>query len=136
VTSFTPLTLRWAAWLALVYAVVILANATVGQVLTGWEDAKDYPRGLIRAGGFVLIGIGLLRRAKWAWWFGVGMSSFLLLMGLFAVGALLVLHTPETTTSVPPLFLPVAMLTTGLLVAIIILLLHPRTRAAFREAAV
>ena len=131
-----PQTLRWAAWLAFAYAGVVLANATIGQMTTDWVDAKDYVRGLIRTVGYIAIGVGLLRRSKIAWWAGIGISAWLLLLALFAFGVLLALRTPEAVAALPPFFIPVAVTTTSLLVAIVVLLAHPSTRAAIRAPAV
>lgn len=135
-TPIIPNTLKWAAWLAFAYAAVVIANATALQFLTDWVEARDYPRGLIRAGGFALIGYGLLRRARWAWWISIGLSSLLLLVGVVGMVAFFAVRTPEADTMLPPMFVPVAIVTIALLAAMVVLLAHPRSRAASRSAAV
>lgn len=125
-------TLRWAAWLCFIYAAIILVNATIGQVSTDWADARDYVRGLIRVGGYIGIGVGLLRRSKGVWWIGVGITGWLLLLALVAFGAMFALRDSAGMAALPPMFVLVAIVTTGLLLGIFVLLVHPQTRATWR----
>ena len=128
--STIPPTARWAAWLAFAYAAVVLAYATYGQVQSDWVNARDYFSGIVRASGYVIIGYGLLRRLKFAWWLAMGFSAYLLVGGLFAVGVLAALRGPDRP-ALPSLFVPVAVVSLALLIAIVALLAHPKTRAAF-----
>ena len=128
-----PGTLRWAALLAFAYAAIVLVNATVLQQLNGWSEIRDYPRGVVRAIGYSVVGYGLLRGAKWAWWLGVVVSSFLVVAGALATVTLLALRDPNTAPQLPPGFLFVAPISMGLLVLQVVLLLMPQSRTAVRS---
>jgi hypothetical protein len=128
-------TVKWAACLAFTYAAVVIVNATVLQALNR-VTASFYLAALFRAALFVMIGIGLLRRARWAWLLGLGLSSLILGVRGIDFGLMLAFRTPWSNTIYPPMVPPVAAVATALLAAIVALLLHPRSRAAIRAAAV
>ena len=126
----TPPTLRWAACLAFAYAAVVLAYATYAQVQSDWVNSRDYFSGIVRTIGYVVIGYGLLRRLKFAWWLGMGFSIYLLAGGLFAVVVLTALRGSADRPPLLPLFIPTVAVSLGILAAFVALLAHPRTRAA------
>lgn len=126
-----PPTVRWAAWLAFAYAAVVLAYATYGQVQSDWVNARDYFSGIVRTIGYVIIGYGLLRRLKFAWWLGVGFSAYLLLGGVFALVVLFALRGSADRPALPSLFMPAAFTSLGILIAFVAMLVHPKTRAVF-----
>ncbi len=128
----TPPTLRWAAWLAFVYAALVLAYATYAQVQSDWVHSRDYLSGLVRTVGFVVIGMGLLRRLKFSWWLGMAFSLYLLLGSLFALGVLFALRGSADRPVLPALFMPVALVSMALLIGLVALLAHPQSRAAVR----
>ena len=123
-----PPTVRWAAGLAFADAAVVLAYATYGQVQSDWVNARDYASGLVRTIGFVVIGYGLLRRLKFAWWLGVAFSAYLLLGGVFALVVLYALRGSADRPPLPTLFVPVAVTSLAILAAFIALLAHPKSR--------
>lgn len=118
--------------MAFAYAALILVNATVLQSINDWVDWRDYPRGVIRAAGFSALGYGLLRRATWAWWTSVILGVLFVVVGVAGV-VLVVVNRPAETDSVLPRFaLPVAGVSLILIATLVVLLLLPGTRAAFR----
>lgn len=82
-----PVRARAAAVLLLIYGALVLANAVYAHM----APAAVTPAGLFRAAvriiGIVLIAIGLLRGAHWAWLAAVVFGGFWLLMGIVAVAA-------------------------------------------------
>ena len=128
-----PLSVRTAAALLFIYAVFVIANASYWQIASGWEDASDYPRGVIRFAGVTLIAIGLLRRQRWAWWLGVLLP--LLLIALFVLNIAVILRAGGTggllgfagslTGPIVIAACPIMAMT---------LLLLPASRAAFRSS--
>ena len=127
-----PGSVKLAAALLVVYGVAVVLNASAVQGETRWVGGGDFPRALLRLFGTVLIGWGLLRRARWAWWLGLVLAAMWLVAGALAV---LVLERGDVHW-LPPggwqIFLVVSLLCLGLVVA---LLLSPSARAAFRRPA-
>lgn len=132
-TPTLPSTLKWAAWLAFTYAAVVIINATLLRGLS--TQPTDY-QVVIRAALFVLVGVGLLRRVRWARSLGLGLSFLFLGMRGIDLGLSLAFGTPWTHTELPRMAPPVAAVSTALLAAFVILVLQPQSRAAIRAAAV
>jgi hypothetical protein len=127
-----PSSVKLAAGLFVAYGVAVVLNATAIQGTSGWVGAGDFPRALIRLFGTGLIGWGLLRRARWAWWIGLVFAAFWLVADALAV---LVIERGDVYWLRPgglQIFLVVSLLCLGLAVA---LLLSPSVRAVFRRPA-
>jgi hypothetical protein len=123
-------TLKWAAWLAFAYAAVVIVNTTVLQALSYRVE------GLTRAAAFVAIGVGLLRRARWAQLFGLGLSLYFLGFSFIDFGRWIAFRTPWLSTNLPRMSHVVTAVATALLAALLVLLLHPRSRAMIRSSGV
>ena len=127
-----PTSVKLAAALFVVYGVAVVVNATAMQSEAGWVEAADFPRALVRLVGTLVIAWGLLHRARWAWWLGLGLAAFWLATGALAV---LVLERGDVYWLPPSrfqIFLVVSLLCLGLALA---LLLSPPARAVFRRPA-
>jgi hypothetical protein len=127
-----PNTVKLAAVLFLVYGVMVVLNASVMRSAENWVAARDLPGALVRLLGTGLIAWGLLHRARWAWWLGLGLAAFWLAAGALA---LLVLERGDLYWLPPSgfqVFLAVSLLCLGLVLA---LLLSPSTRTVFRRPA-
>jgi len=132
-TDALPNNVKLAAALFVVYGVAVVLNAAGMQSTGGWVAAGDFPRALIRLFGTGLIGWGLLRRARWAWWIGLVFAAFWLVADALPV---LVIERGDVYWLRPggfQSFLVVSLLCLGLAVA---LLLSPSVRAVFRRPAV
>jgi len=124
-----PNSVKMAAALFVMYGVVVVLNATVMPSADSWVAAHDLPRALLRLLGTGLIAWGLLHRARWAWWLGLGLAAFWLAAGALAV---LVLERGDVYWLPPSgfqVFLVVSLLCLGLALA---LLLSPSAREVFR----
>lgn len=121
---------RTAAILFLAYGGLVLLNALLWQI----GDVESRPierfRAVVRVLGIVLIAVGLLRGARWAWMLGVVFAGFWLLMGVLAAGALFGGSADRTMSPLAGLFLltAVAILATGW-----VLLLTREVRDAYRS---
>jgi hypothetical protein len=127
-----PNSVKMAAALFVMYGVVVVLNATVMPSGGGWVAAHDLPRALLRLLGTGLIAWGLLHRARWAWWLGLGLAAFWLAAGALAV---LVLERGDVYWLPPSgfqVFLVVSLLCLGLALT---LLLSPSARKVFRRPA-
>jgi hypothetical protein len=127
-----PNSVKLAAALFVGYGVAVVLNATAMQGAAGWVGAGDFPRAVIRLLGTGLIAWGLLHRARWAWWLGLGLAAFWLVAGALAV---LVLERGDVYWLPPSgfqIFLVVSLLCLGLAVA---LLLSPSVRSLFHRPA-
>jgi hypothetical protein len=134
--SALPGSVRAAIWVLVAYALFVIAFATISQWLAGWVDLRDYPRGVVRAAGVLLITFGLARRARWAWWTIVILSGLWIAVGAVGIVALVVIRSGDATTELPPLpFLAATAFSLTLLAAAFVLLLLPRSRAAFAATA-
>ena len=125
-----PHSVKLAALLFVAYGVAVVFNATAMQSATNWIAAADFPRALIRLFGTVLIAWGLLHRARWAWWLGVGLAAVWLVAGALAVQVLERGDVYWLPPSGLQIFLVVSLLCLGLSLA---LLLSPSARAVFRR---
>ena len=126
----TPRTLQLAAAMFVLYGVALVLNGLAFPAAAGWEDARDFPGGLLRLLCAGLVAWGLLCRARWAWWGGL-----VLALGLLALGGLEVLVLERGDIYWPPpseyqLFLAGTLLSLGAAVA---LLLTASARAEFRS---
>jgi hypothetical protein len=79
---------RTAAALLLIYAALVLLNALVWQLGAAESRPIEFFRAGVRILGVVLIAVGLLRGARWAWLLGVVFAGFWLLMGVLSAAAL------------------------------------------------
>jgi hypothetical protein len=119
---------KLAAALLLVYGAWVVIQATGHQMGTDWADSRGYPRALLRCAGMMAIAFGLLLRARFAWWLGVVMGSFLTLLGI--AGSVLLATLDESHQGLPgPPDLTVPILCLG---GAVLLLLTPSARGAFR----
>lgn len=128
-----PSAFGWGANALLAYGALVLINATVLQVQNEWAGASEYPRAVVRAVGMGLVWWGLRQRVVAAWWVAV------VLAGLWAVTPILA-GIAIMQIGVAPTDLGGLVVTTliglALLVAAVILLCLPASRAAFRRGAV
>ena len=125
-----PNRVKMAAALFVMYGVVVVLNATIMPRADSWVAAHDLPRALLRLLGTGLIAWGLLHRARWAWWLGLGLAAFWLAAGALAV---LVLERGDVYWLPPSgfqVFLVVSLLCLGLALT---LLLSPSARKVFRR---
>ena len=128
-----PASVKLAAALFIVYGLAVVLNATAMQAAAGWAAAGDFPRAILRLVGTGIIAWGLLRRARWAWWFGLVLAVFWLAAGALAV---LVLDRGDVYWLPPSgfqTFLVVSLVCLGSAVAFLI---SPSARAVFRRPAV
>lgn len=133
-----PLTVKAAASILAAYGTVVLLYAVVLQTMIGWNQAQEFPRAIIRFGGMALIAWGLLKRARWAWWFGILLPGFFLVGGLIALATFLTVAKDGgegVDISFPPGFLPLAVFSAGALATAVALLLTSSSRATFRRPA-
>ena len=79
---------RTAAALLLAYAALVLLNALVWQLGAAESRPIEFFRAAVRVLGVVLIVVGLLRGARWAWLLGVVFAGFWLLMGVLSAASL------------------------------------------------
>ena len=128
--SGTPMTVRWAALALVAYACVVLVSATVLQAINDWQAVGD-PRAVVRGLGVALVAWGLLRRARWAWWLGVALALFWIVSGVAGLVMFLSIRTDEAEALLPPAFYPLLGVTITLLTVALVLLVLPRSRAAF-----
>jgi hypothetical protein len=127
-----PATVQAAAGLILLYGVVALLNALTMQSQAGWGEPWALGRALLRLLISGLIAWGLVRRARWAWWVGLGWSAFGLALG---ASAMLVFEMGDIHWLAPSraqLPLVVMLLSLGSAIA---LLLTRSGRAVFRPGA-
>lgn len=135
-TPTLPDSIKWAAWVAFTYAAVVTVHTMLPQALNQSLDTRDSLRGLLRAALFFMTGLGLLRRARWAWSLGLGLSFLYLAVAGIDFGLWLVFRIRWWDSMLPSMVAPVAAVAASLLAALVVLLVHPRTRAAIRAAAV
>lgn len=79
---------RTAAGLLLAYAALVLLNALVWQLGATESRPIEFFRAAVRVLAVVMIAVGLLRGARWAWMLGVVFAGFWLLMGVLSAAAL------------------------------------------------
>ena len=102
-------------------------------VLGSWAEPADYPRALLRVFGALVIAWGLLRGLRWAWWLGIGLAGFWLVVGVGAFGGSLLIGDGDQP--LPTVLLMSVVPGAVLLVAAVVSLLLPESRAAFRAPA-
>lgn len=127
-----PASVKLAAALLVLYGVAVVLNAAVMYGAAGWIATREMPSAVVRLAGTLLVAWGLLRRERWAWWLGLVLTAFWLVVGASAV---LVLQRGDVHWLPPSgfqVFLVVSLLSLGLTIA---LLLSPSARAAFRRRA-
>lgn len=125
-------TLRLAALLLVLYAVAVLANALFYLSWSG--DASDMPAALARVAGFILLGVGVWQRRRWAWCAAMVLGSLLALAGLAGV---VVGHRAGMFDGRPYPAVDYAFIGSSLLalVGAVVALALPRSRAALRRPA-
>jgi hypothetical protein len=127
-----PGTVQAAAGLILLYGLVAVLNALTMQAQAGWGEPWALGRALLRLLVSGLIAWGLSRRARWAWWLGVGWSVFGLVLG---ASAMLVFERGDIHWLVPSraqLPLGIMLLSLG---GALTLLISPSARAIFTSRA-
>ncbi len=125
-----PRTVSAAAAMFAVYGAAVLLNAIVAHGGSGWSDAGDYGRAILRLGGCLLVAWGLLRGDRWSWWLGLALAVLWLVAGLLAMVVLERGDVHWLAPSRSQLPLAVGMLSLGIAVA---LLLTPSARSVFRR---
>jgi len=126
--------LRTAAVLILIYGILVLLNAGLYARAAG--DPTQFPRALVRAGGTILVAVGLWKSTKWGWWVGVVFSGLLGLTGVLGLiaglqaGVFVGRPNPEMDIA----FFTIASLT--LLAATLVLLQPSNRRAVFRATTI
>lgn len=129
--SGVPARARTAATLFLIYAVLVLANAVYAHMLPTGSTTTELFRAAVRIIGIVLIAVGLLRGAHWAWLLGVVFGGFWLLMG--AVGAAALVAGGDGF-GVSAFGLIIVLVAIALLAAAWALLLTREVRQAYRSS--
>ncbi len=127
-----PKTVKLAAALFVLYGVAVVINAVAVQGPAGWAGAWDFPRALLRLIGTGLIGWGLLRRARWAWWLGLILAVFWLVAGAMVV---LVFERGDVYWLPPSGFQIFLTVSLGCLGGGVALLLSPSAREVFQRPA-
>src|SRR3989442_1727426 len=130
-----PWTVRAAAISLIAYSLVLLLHAALQQNSIGEDhiEPEGVPRALIRVLATSLIAWGLWKRARWAWWTGVLLPGFLVVMGVFTLPQHLRFRA---TARVPmPRPLPLVIMTFVAQTVSVVLLLTPTSRRAFRRPA-
>jgi hypothetical protein len=129
-TNEVPRSVRIAALLFVAYGVMVLVNALLLQSTAGWENARDFPRALVRLAGCGVIAYALLQRLRWGWWVAV------VLGGLWAVtgaAAVLMLTRAGAWDQAAPGSTPVFLVGMAVILgAAVALLLQRASRDAFR----
>lgn len=87
--SAAPVQVKRASIFLLSYALLVLVGTLSYAFESGGQDTKELVRGLVRACGIGYIAWWLLSLKKEAWWFAVGASGFLSVVGILGMGALL-----------------------------------------------
>lgn len=129
----SPRVVKHAAALMLAYGILVILNATVLQVLSGWVDAGDYPRAIVRLLGMLLLASGLLQGRRWAWWITVILFSLWAFTGLIAMGLALVMGRGAEVTW-PLNLIVTSAIGFGIMIWVLVLLLQPAARNAIPRA--
>jgi hypothetical protein len=129
--SGRPRGIAVAAGLFVVYGVAVVVNTALTQGWTGWVEAGNLPRALLRLAGASLVAWGLLQGSVWAWWLGLALAILWLIGGLMP---LLVTEGGDLRWLQPSgdqILLVISLLSLGLAVA---LLLTPSVRGFLRRS--
>ncbi len=116
-------------------AALLILYGGVGIVwAVGRPDVEIIAFGLMRSALALLLGLGLWRGVRWAWW--GALVLVLLTVSWLAIGGLFMGATADGRSTLVGLALtPFALGSTITELAVLILLLVPSTRAAFRSPA-
>jgi hypothetical protein len=125
-----PRNVSAAAAMFVLYGVSVLLNAIRAQGETGWSDAGDFGRALLRLFGCGLVAWGLLRGERWSWWLGLALALLWLVAGTLTMAVFERGDMHWLRPSNAQLFLAGGMLCLGIAVT---LLLTPSARSAFRR---
>lgn len=119
--------LRTAAFLILIYGILVLLNAGLYARASG--DLTQLPRALVRVAGTVVITVGLWKSTTWGWWAAVLFSGLIGLTGI--IGLIVGLQTGVFAGRPNPT-MDVAFFTLGslTLLAATLVLLRSSTRGA------
>jgi hypothetical protein len=121
---------QWAAALFLLHGLAVAANLVLVVGAAGWPGAWDVPRALLRLVATCVVGGGLLRQARWAWWLGLFLGSWWLTSAALAV---LVFERKDVYWLPPSGFQVLLVASLACLGVAMALLLSPSARAAFRR---
>ena len=121
-----PVTVRIAAGALALHAVLALVQAAGGPIAV---VAGDRVRALAVAVGMLATAWGLLRALRWAWWLAIGTSVLLLVTWGAALYLVSRLSGDRPTL---PVATPAGAVGAAVLFVAVVLLLLPRSRAAFR----
>jgi hypothetical protein len=130
-TRSLPKTLRLAAALFVLYGVAIALNALTVQRAAGWAHPLEVLRAILRLTGAVIIGWGLLRQARWAWWLGLVLAMFWLITGGLSV---LVFERGDVYWLAPSGFQVMLVASLVCLGGAVASLLSPSVRSVFRRS--
>jgi hypothetical protein len=119
---------QWAAALFLLHGLAVAANLVLVVGPAGWTGAWDVPRALLRLVATCLVGVGLLRQARWAWWLGLLLGSWWLASAALGV---LVFERKDVYWLPPSGFQVLLVVSLACLAGAMALLLSPSARAAF-----
>ena len=127
-------TLKAAAWVAFAYAAFMLGHIIMLGMQTDGLESTAYVRRMIDASLFVLIGVGLLRRARWGWFFGLAWTSMILVLAGSDLAISVAYDWKWSDSWFFGLSRRSAAVNAALLAVLLVLLLHPRSRRAIRSA--
>lgn len=122
---------RLGAVLLMVYGVVVLLNAALYTYWSG--DPGGFPHAAIRAGGVILVAVGLWKAHCWAWWVAVVLGSALFVVGALGFGIIVSSGVLESRPY-PIADYAVFIISIGALLGAELALLLPGSRAAIRRA--
>ena len=130
-----PWTVRAAAIILAVYGVGVLLNATIQQNEIGWDsiELRGFSRAVLRCLGMCLIAWGLFKRVRWAWWSGVLLPAFFVVVGSVVLVVSLMVSGATVLYAMSPRFVLGLSVVFAALTCAVILLLTPSRRGAFRR---
>jgi hypothetical protein len=120
---------RLAAYLLLGFGILGSLLVTYGIIQMGFsnEDLREIGKAVFP----IAIGIWLLRLNKWAWWGAVIDGILYGTIGLVGTVMVLIYGIPDEYS--PAKFLILMGIGLGVRFAVVVLLLHPDSRALFRQ---
>jgi len=125
-----PRAVKIAAWILAGHGAAILLYAVLLQ--RHFNSQPDFSGAASRFLSMGLVAWALLNRTPWAWWAGVVLAGFLLILCLLAVIAVVALAEGERET-LPPGYALFFALSAVAFATVVALLLAPSSRAAFRH---